>query len=168
MNYLPVILLFPRHSHHDVLGMELTSPRLAIAIHEAGHAIVARALGVPAGRASIEPDGDNSGFAETADPETCRDVWASQGKSRPDHFATDACAIVSMAGVIAERLVLGEDCGGHASDLADIESFIPDDPGDCRKERLAQATWQLVERTGLALSDSPRRCARAGCLKVGN
>jgi hypothetical protein len=35
---------------------------------------------------------------------------------------------------------------GHGSDLADIERFISDDPGDRRKSRLAAATWALVER----------------------
>jgi hypothetical protein len=116
------------------------------AIHEAGHAIIARILGVPARRASIAPEGDSFGFAETADPDTCRAVWASQGRVRPYHYANDACCLVSMSGVISERIILGVDCGGHSFDIDDIARYIEIDPRPSRVARLVNATTMLVER----------------------
>jgi hypothetical protein len=119
--------------------------RLAASIHESGHAVLARILKVPAGRVSIAPEGE-TGFAETADPETCRRVWASKGRVRPYHYAEDACCLVSMAGVIAERVVLGADSGAHSFDLDDIAKYIEIDPRLSRVTRLADMAYMLVER----------------------
>jgi hypothetical protein len=118
----------------------------ALPIHEAGHAIVARVLGVPAGRATIESSGRGAGFAEVAEPDECLRVWAAQGKRRPSYFAIDAAVLISMAGAISERHCLGQDTGGHGIDLADIDRYLPIDPGDLHKGRLERMTWMLVRR----------------------
>jgi hypothetical protein len=51
-----------------------------------------------------------------------------------------------MAGAIAEMVLLGFNCEGHWSDVAEIEGLIPADAGNQRKARLARAVWQLVRR----------------------
>jgi hypothetical protein len=116
------------------------------AIHEAGHAIIARVVGVLAGRASIVPTTKYLGIAETADPPECRTAWAARGRFRPERYARDACVIVSAAGAIAERVILGADCGRHGSDVEEIERLLPHDPGDRIRYSLIAATYRLVTR----------------------
>jgi hypothetical protein len=59
-------------------------------VHEAGHAVIARALGVPAGRASIVRRGDTFGSYEFAGPEETLRAWRAHGRHRPAHYARDA------------------------------------------------------------------------------
>jgi hypothetical protein len=118
----------------------------AAPIHEAGHAVLAPVLKIPSGSASVIRDGLHYGWHQSADPLLTRRVWKARGKIRPDRHATDGCAMVAAAGAIAEMVLLGFNCEGHWSDVAEIERLIPDDPGNRRKARLARAVWQLVRR----------------------
>jgi hypothetical protein len=119
----------------------------ALPIHEAGHAIIARVLGVPAGRTSIESNDRGAGFAEVAEPEECLQAWKAQGRTRPSHFAIDAAIIISLAGVVAERYFFsGQDTGGHGLDLSDVDRYLPIDPGGLYQHRLERMTWMLIRR----------------------
>jgi hypothetical protein len=89
---------------------------------------------------------DAFGFYQSAGTEETLRAWRARGRHRPEFYARDACAMTAMAGVIAERIILGHDCGGHWADVADIYRLLPDDPGDRRKTRLAAAVWLLVRR----------------------
>lgn len=135
--------LDPSHNHFGLVGVALAN----VSTHEAGHAIISRVCGIPAGRASIVPTGKYLGVAETAaDPLEIQAWWAAHGRIRPLHFARDACVIACAAGSISERLCLGRDIGRHGSDVAEIDRLLPDDPGDRIKYRLVAATYKLVER----------------------
>jgi hypothetical protein len=127
------------NSNFDLLGMELSA-----STHEAGHIVAAKALFIEVGSVSIESTDRYIGYAQTAGPAECRRIWRASGRVRPHHFANDACTIVSMAGVVAEQLILGEDCGGHGSDLDDIAGFISGNPCPDRIARLVRATWRLL------------------------
>jgi hypothetical protein len=116
------------------------------AYHEAGHAVLARALCVPAGKASIIKDEENLGYHESADPIETNKFWLSIGRVRPKRHARDACAMVAMAGAVAETIFLGERYGGHWADLEKIERLIPEDPEDRLKTRLSDATNMLARR----------------------
>jgi hypothetical protein len=119
----------------------------AIAFHEAGHAVIALALGVPVGKVSIERTSSHLGVTELClDPVECRHRWKVWGRIRPDHYAIDARVMVLMAGAIAEQHFLFDECGGDGADIAEVERLIPHDPEGHRKGRLDQATWMLVAR----------------------
>lgn len=89
---------------------------IAAAVHEAAHAVVARALGLNCGRAMITPTG--GGYAR---------VFARwrRGRRRPRSWLTTAMIIESMAGGEAEKLLLGLTEAGD------------------RQDRERQAAWAL-------------------------
>jgi hypothetical protein len=124
---------------------EPTSNLEAVAFHEAGHAVIALALGIPVGRVSIERNGSHLGVTELYHSDY-RHRWKARGRIRPEHYAIDARAMVLMAGAIAEQHFLFDECGGDGSDIAEVEQLIPNDPEGRRKARLDQATWMLVAR----------------------
>jgi len=58
------------------------------AIHEAGHAVIGRALGIPCGHVTIEADADSSGHGIVPDPWVILEAWwATEGKSHRDMAA---------------------------------------------------------------------------------
>jgi hypothetical protein len=124
----------------------MTSPkrRRHAPIHEAGHAIIARILGIPCGIVTIIPDGKGTvGKFEFAMPNVCRRLWAREGYVRPHWYANDAVVIALLAGVIAEQEILGDICGGDAGDRKIIAGLVA---GEDYLERLARATRMLVRR----------------------
>jgi hypothetical protein len=126
---------------------EFLSDLEAIAFHEAGHAVIALALGIPVGKVSIERNGSRLGLTEVwLDPSGCHHLWKARGRVRPPHYAIDARVMVLTAGAITEQHLLFEERGGDGSDMAQVDRLIPHDPGDRRKSRLAAATWMLVAR----------------------
>lgn len=81
----------------------MSNAKAKTAIHEAGHAVAARALGIAAGDVTIRETEDQSlGHAIFSDP---RFDWrrgdGSKGK------AADAFAVALFAGAEAERIILG-------------------------------------------------------------
>ena len=82
------------------------SRTLASPWHEAGHAVIARVLQMPAGGVSIAYDAVNNryGVSRSADPGYCLKVWKSEGQLGTAKEARDAVIITSMAGAEAERL----------------------------------------------------------------
>jgi hypothetical protein len=52
------------------------------AVHEAGHAIIARVLGMTCGDVSIEADHDSAGHSITADPHVTAGHWERHGNFR--------------------------------------------------------------------------------------
>jgi hypothetical protein len=126
------------HSDFDLLGLALNA-----SIHEAGHIVAAKSLNLGYGTVSIESTDLYIGYAQTSGPEETRRLWRANGIFRPHHYAADACTIVSMAGVVAEQLIIGHDIGGHSGDLDDIARF---GARETRIAHLVRATWALVTR----------------------
>ena len=54
----------------------------ARAIHEAGHAVIARVLNMLCGHTTIEPDADSGGHGIIYDPYDIYDAWERQGRYR--------------------------------------------------------------------------------------
>jgi hypothetical protein len=82
-------------------------------VHEAGHAVIARILNIPAGDVAVGYDSRTGiyGFAMTAEPEYCAAVWAQQ-RLRSRLSATHARIVVAMAGVAAELEIHKQLYGG--------------------------------------------------------
>lgn len=91
-------------------------PNRTTAVHEAGHAVIARVLTLACGGVSIEPDYDSSGHSIIADPYDCLWQWERRGKVRVLDAELNARIIAYMAGAEAERAVLGRCRGGDGDD----------------------------------------------------
>jgi hypothetical protein len=121
--------------HQDFQALRRASPW-----HEAGHAVIARALGVPAGRASIAFDAalNVHGLAESGIPK------------RHNRRACRASAVVSMAGAEAERHFLGVSCDGDGSDRDHIAELLEaeDDPAGIEARCRATARKLVREHSG--------------------
>ena len=97
-------------------GLLTDEERRAVAYHEAGHALVARALpgAAPPHKLTIVPRGTSLGH--------CRSLDTHDRVSFSQSMLIDVMA-VGVAGRMAETLVLGEAMGGAASDLAQVRSI---------------------------------------------
>lgn len=123
------------------------------AIHEAGHAVVGRAVGVPCGEVTIEAETpDDLGHSVMLDP---RFSWErGDGAKRP---IVEAFCIALYAGAEAERFILGTtnvgdgvDCDRATKCLAWVglpgASYEGDDVFDRHEARLrARARSAVVE-----------------------
>jgi hypothetical protein len=127
--------------------------RKALAIHEAGHAVIGRVLMLVCGPASIRRDDDRSGGSpEIAEPERCVYEWEKRGEVSSDlyHAALRARIIAVMAGGEAVAVLIDPDVPrGDNNDLRDIDDMIdgldPPDPPRC-EARLRAMTRMLIRR----------------------
>jgi hypothetical protein len=88
------------------------------AIHEAGHAVIARVLGIACGRATIVPDLDDkiAGHAITYDQHATMHQWGQRGHWREVHYAVHGYILALMAGAEAEIVINGACAGGDGED----------------------------------------------------
>lgn len=95
----------------------LNDPR-QVAIHEAGHTVVARMLDFEVGQVTIVPDFElaEAGFAIVSDPYAIMWTWEQKGKFRELDTILRARAIIYMAGAEAEIEVFGNCLGGDGPD----------------------------------------------------
>ena len=109
------------------------------AIHEAGHAVIARVLALTCGGATIVPDYDDgaAGHSITEDPWHCLYEWEKRGKVRNDDAVWHARIIGYMAGAEAEVALLGSTQGGDADDRYQIELMA--------EELVGAGTWNRIE-----------------------
>jgi ATP-dependent Zn protease len=125
--------------------------RQATAVHEAGHAVIGRVLGMVCGEATIVPDNaDEMGHAH---PENPLHRW-KRGDGSRKQLADDFC-ISLYAGAEAEKLILG---GEDVGDGVDNErathclcalgipgaAFVGDDAWERYEDRLHQKAATLV------------------------
>jgi ATP-dependent Zn protease len=127
---------------------------LCTAIHEAGHAVIARVLGLSSGSVTIKPsdDGEELGHAVVGDP--VRDWQRGEGPRRPlmeDHVVT------LYAGGEAEREILASAVVGDGPDFNKARScicqfgvrgatFVGDEVWEKYEERLRKRAALLVQR----------------------
>jgi ATP-dependent Zn protease len=92
------------------------------AVHEAGHAVIGRVLGIPCGHATILADEGSAGHSLAAPPhETLERWWHNLGRYyREEAAAFHARIMTYMAGAEAERVLLGACNGGNGNDLGEI------------------------------------------------
>lgn len=138
------------------------------AVHEAGHAVIGRVLGLPCGHATIVADEDSSGHTLTAPPDEIREYWFDHDdKWRSQGTAIRARIMTFMAGAEAERVVLGKCKGGDGRDRYEIVTMAASifetplgDDWDRWEARLRRHTTALcrrhratIERVAQALSE---------------
>lgn len=127
--------------------------RRYIAIHEAGHAVVGRAVTLPCGEATIVPSDPlgSSGNAIVATADMAWREWELREKFRDYASACRARILAAMAGHEAEAVIL---CSAECCDEVDraisaaemTDLGIPDGREAAVEARLRQATRQLVRR----------------------
>lgn len=113
------------------LGVPQRLRTIRIAYHEAGHAVVARAIGLPIERATIESDETSLGHVMPSKgvPEIA-ELWTRRkGHTLLDNEAWYADVMVSMAGREAEMMVLG---------------FLRPDGGDRDDRRLIRKSGRVL------------------------
>src|SRR6478672_11015359 len=94
--------------------------RYATAVHEAGHAVIGRILGLPCGTVTIEPSDDQElGHADVDDPGR---VWQrGDGPRRP---LIEKSCVCLYAGREAERIIAGSAEVGDGPDCRKATSLI--------------------------------------------
>lgn len=116
------------------------------AVHEAGHAVVGRKLGIPCGHVSIEVDEDSSGHSITGDVWDVISAWEARGKFRDVRSAYVGRILTMMAGTEAVLEIVGAiDELGDDDDLQQVV-FMLDDVGNLSYKRLRTACRALVRR----------------------
>jgi ATP-dependent Zn protease len=120
------------------------------AIHEAGHAAIARVLGISAGEASIIPTDDVLGYALFSNPTT---QWRrGDGPKRPP---AEAYCIALYAGREAESVIAENGLVGDGGDIAQADyamtwvgvpnaRFVGDEEYDRYEQRLRAKARCLV------------------------
>jgi hypothetical protein len=98
----------------------------ATAIHEAGHAVVARVLGLLCGKVTIKANyrTATSGYGIIADPWLVIDCWEQRGEYRPSEAAFRGRILAYMAGREAEEELLGHCQGGDHDDQYQIALML--------------------------------------------
>jgi len=137
-----------------------TQNKQSTAVHEAGHAVIGRVLGLKCGGASIIPDYEDqsAGRAYNYGPAILGEWWQSEG-SRKLLLRDAACCyramvMTFMAGIEAENECLGGNCGGDYWDQVEIAKARDEInyPGDGDEawfdylDRLRAKTRGLVRR----------------------
>jgi ATP-dependent Zn protease len=131
-----------------------TNLRFATAIHEAGHAVIGRVLGLPCGAVTIEPSDDDQelGHAVVGDPGR---VWQrGDGPRRP---LIEKSCVCLYAGREAERIIAGSAEVGDGPDCTKATSliciigvrgatFVSDDVWDRYEARLRARSRALVSK----------------------
>jgi hypothetical protein len=122
----------------------------ATAIHEAGHAVIARVLTLVCGSATIKADHNSTGHSLTHDPWTCIYEWERRGKVRHPDAVWHARMIGFMASAEAERELIGSVLPGDGDDRHQIELMAEKldnvDSWERLEPRLRAMTRALVRR----------------------
>jgi ATP-dependent Zn protease len=120
------------------------------AVHEAGHAVIARMLTLSCGGASIRADHNSAGHAITHDPYKILHEWECRGKVRADNALWYGRILAFMAGAEAENVILGGCDGGDGDDRYQInlmaEEVAGHDQWQRAENRLRAMTRALVRR----------------------
>ena len=135
-----------KRPHRKHVSTALNNPRNT-AVHEAGHAVIARVLTLKCGGASIRADykTETAGYAIIHDPLECDGEWRYRFKRRDTEAAERARIIVCMAGIEAEIELLGAAEGGDGEDLHHID-LLAEQLNRCDLNRLRRMTRMLVRR----------------------
>lgn len=123
------------------------------AIHEAGHAVIGRAVALPCGGATIVPNGDlgSYGAATVGSADDAWHQWQLREKFRDYLSAVRARIITVQAGHEAEAEILGLAIGNDDDDrevaAACAEDLgVPVEREDAVVDRLRRAARQFVRR----------------------
>ena len=116
------------------------------AVHEAGHAVIARALGVSSGYANLSDDRSEQRSGEAFILEAMLALeWNRRGMGGAFRRGS---IIASMAGTEAERQIIGSSLRRYHQDgrSSELDFDVPGCEDDQRAERLRRFARQLVKR----------------------
>jgi hypothetical protein len=117
------------------------------AIHEAGHAVIGRVLGMRCGSATIVPDHDSAGHAITFDPWAIAHAWETVGKHRGMTSIWRGRIMSFQAGAEAEAEIAGVVPAGDGDDRYQIELMLEQFACAAAEEaRLRRHARRLVRR----------------------
>ena len=128
------------------------------AIHEAGHAVIGRVLGMICGHATIVADDDSAGHGIVADPWSILAQWEQRERYRDASTVFHGRMMSFMAGALAEVEFFGKCEGGDGDDqwqiaiMAEAGANVPKRTGaweadrDRHIERLRVRAARLVRR----------------------
>jgi len=123
------------------------------AVHEAGHAVIGRVLGLKCGKVTIVPDfrEKTSGVATVHGQWKTYEAWEKRGKYRDISSVYRGRIIMLMAGAEAEIVCTGRCRGGDDHDRLQIaitmeEVAIPNDDLQRYEQRLRIKTSALIRR----------------------
>ena len=124
-------------------------PRLvATAFHEAGHAVIALALGRPIQRVTIVPGKTHAGL------ESLGQCQVQRGRFRPSKDALEDEVLILLAGMAAEAQVTGEYCtAGATQDLRAVRRCVQSRAGGGERQA-ARLERRLLDKTEHLLSDA--------------
>ena len=122
-------------------------PRLiATAYHEAGHAVIALALGRPLQRVTIIPGKTHAGI------DTLGQCQIQKGRFRPSKDGLEDEVLILFAGMAAEAQITGEySTAGATQDLRAIRRWVQSRAGGERQ--VARLERRLLDKTEYMLSD---------------
>ena len=109
--------------------LQRSTPRQRLwrtACHEAGHAVVGRALGQACGPTTIEHDWEWSETFHgiTADPWTTISAWGAIGRRRHYDTIMHGRIMAYMAGAEAEEVLVGDFAGSDGEDRRQIALML--------------------------------------------
>jgi len=139
-------------AHADVVN----DPRHT-AVHEAGHAVIGRKLGLHMGQTTAVQENDSAGHSLVGEPYATLDRWWREARHHREFGSVvRARVMMLMAGAEAEIAILGQmqvvdDMTGDGEDRREIERVMESHPGDPagdtdRLIRMRRATRRLVLR----------------------
>jgi ATP-dependent Zn protease len=119
------------------------------AIHQAGHAVIGRALGMVMGEASIVPDVDagSAGHSAGSDQWVTWEAWTERGKFRDIDSVYRGHVMELMAGREAELECIGHCQGGDGEDQYQIAVVLDSLVGHLDDEALLLYAARLRART---------------------
>ena len=144
--------------------------RRAVAIHEAGHAVISRVLGMTCGGASILHNSDEGeeGHSVCADPYLTDWDWQERGKFREFGSILVGRILSHMAGAESERSILRVEPAGDGYDREQITlmAFAAgfQDDWDSWEPRMRRHCGALVKRHRAAIVRVADALERGGTL----
>ncbi|GLK71275.1 hypothetical protein KHC23_10905 [Ancylobacter dichloromethanicus] len=124
-------------------------------VHEAGHAVIAIALGLPVEGMTVVPDGEAAGHVIIPDQWAILDSWEARERWRDERTAIMGRILAYMAGAEAEIEILGNCHGGDGDDRLWISRMLEEIPSERTpaqlEERLRGHTRALVRRHRAAI-----------------
>ena len=139
--------------------MDLELLRRHVALHEAGHAVIARIVGIPCGEAYVDLQRNPIGFANLGSCVETWSEWRRQRRKRRPRTMFMGMAMAGMAGAEAERVILDRYLGGDTNDRACIDVLLKG-AREGVEARLRSFTKALVRRHADSIIGVMRRLSR--------
>jgi hypothetical protein len=137
--------LAERRDGADQYQRYVENVRVGICLHEGGHAVIGRVLGIPCGEAYVDLEQNPIGFANLGSCEETWSEWQRQGRRRIPRHMFIGMAMAGMAGADAERVIIGCYRGGDTNDRECIAVLLKDSPQGV-EARLRSFTKTLIRR----------------------